>query len=188
MAMGAWLITISGENLSRDGDVTVTFESSIDPATTQDANAHIQSDMTYRVLARPASRNVLHGVLKNGVVTTDPATIVMKCDPYIQPTFEFREARLRLRLKPTGRLEGILGGYQPWYPIYWSHAKVGYIDERGFSVDAPGLYYMLHRYADASPDRITGENTAISAAYMIQAVPAFIVAQDDAGVRSVRKA
>jgi hypothetical protein len=184
-AMGAWLISISGEDLSKDGDVWVTFESSIDPAITQDANAHVQSDMTYRVISRPASRNVLHGRIKDGLVTTDPTTIVMKCDSYIQPTFEFRDARLRLRLKPSGRLEGVLGGYEPWYPIYWSHAKVGYIDERGFGVDAPALYYALRRNADAYPDPKTGENTAISAAYMIEAVPAFIVRLDDTanGVR-----
>ena len=178
-AMGAWLISISGEDLSKDGNVTVTFESSIDPATTQDANAHIQSDMTFRVLAHPASRNVLHGRLAGGVITTDPATIVMKCDSYIQPVYEFRRARMRLKLKPNGRLEGVLGGYQPWYPIYWSHAKVGYIDERGFGVDAPALYYALRRNADAFPDPATGENTAISAAYMIEAVPAFVVRVDD---------
>ena len=177
-AMGAWLISISGD-LSKDGDVTVTFESSIDPAVTQDANAHVQSDMTYRVAARPASRNVLHGKLTGGVVITDPATIVMKCDSYIQPEYEFRQARIRLSLKPTGRLEGVLGGYQPWHPIYWSHAKVGYIDERGFGVDTPALYYALRRNADAYPDPETGENTAISAAYMIEAVPAFIVRLDE---------
>ncbi|HME40845.1 MAG TPA: DUF1592 domain-containing protein [Steroidobacteraceae bacterium] len=174
-AMGAWLISISGDSFTKDGDVWVTFESSIDPAITQDANAHIQRDMTYRVLARPASRNVLHGRIINGVVITDPATIEMKCDSYIQPIYEFRDARLRLKIKPTGRLEGVLGGYQPWYPIYWSHAKVGYIDERGFGVDAPALYYALRSNADAYPDAKTGENTAISAAYMIEAVPAFIV-------------
>jgi hypothetical protein len=178
-AMGAWLISIRGEDLSKDGEVTVTFESSIDPATTQDANAHVQSDMTYRVVAHPASRNVLHGMIKNGVVTTDTATIMMKCDSYIQPIYEFREARLRLRLTLTGRLEGVLGGYQPWYPIYWSHAKVGYIDERGFGVDAPALYYALRDNADAYPDPKTGENTAISAAYMFDAVPAFIARIDD---------
>jgi hypothetical protein len=189
-AMGAWLISISGEDLSKDGEVWVTFESSIDPAITQDANAHIQGDMTYRVMAHPASRNVLHGRIKDGVVTTDPATIVMKCDSYIQPIYEFRDARLRLRLKPSGRLEGVLGGYQPWYPIYWSHAKVGYIDERGFGVDAPALYYALRRNADAYPDPATGANTAISAAYMIEAVPAFIVRLDDAarGARNLAQA
>ena len=177
-AMGAWLISITGD-LSRDGDVTVTLESSIDPATTQDANAHIQSDMTYRIAARTASSNVLHGRLEGGIVTTDPATIVMKCDSYIQPVFEFRQARLRLNLKAAGRLQGVLGGYQPWYPIYWSHAKVGYIDERGFGVDTPALYYALRSNADAYPDPATGENTAISAAYMIEAVPAFVVRSDD---------
>jgi uncharacterized protein DUF1592/uncharacterized protein DUF1588/uncharacterized protein DUF1585/uncharacterized protein DUF1595/uncharacterized protein DUF1587 len=187
-AMGAWLVSISGGDLSKDGEVTVTIESSIDPAITQDANAHTQSDMTYRVLARPSSRNVLHGVIKDGVITTDAATIMMKCDSYIQPIYEFREARLRLRMTPAGRLEGVLGGYQPWYPIYWSHAKVGYIDERGFGVDAPALYYALRRNADAYPDSKSGENTAISAAYLFEAVPAFIVRLDDKDGRPSRAA
>jgi hypothetical protein len=182
-AMGAWLISITGD-LSKDGDVTVTLESSIDPATTQDANAHIQSDMTYRVVARSASSNLLHGRLAGGVITTDPATVMMKCDSYIQPVFEFRQARMRLKLNSAGRLEGVLGGYQPWYPIYWSHAKVGYIDERGFGVDTPALYYALRSNADAYPDPATGENTAISAAYMIEAVPAFVVHLDDREVAS----
>jgi hypothetical protein len=69
----------------------------------------------------------------------------------------------------------MLGGYQPWLPVYWSHAKVGYIDERGFGVDAPALYYALRNAADADPDPVTGQNTAISAAYVIDAVPAFVV-------------
>jgi hypothetical protein len=178
--MGAWLISISGEDLSKDGDVTVTFETSIDTITTQDANAHIQSDMTYRVAAHPASHNVLHGRIKDGMVTTDPADIAMECYSYIQPLYEFRQARMRLRVKPDGDLEGVLGGYQPWYPVYWSHAKVGYIDERGFGVDTPALYYSLRSNADAYPDPKTGENTAISAAYMIEAAPAFIARLGDA--------
>jgi hypothetical protein len=172
--MGAWLISISGEDLTRDGEVTVTFQSSVDPVSTQDANAQIQRDLTYRVADHPVSRNVLHGRIKNGIVTTDPAPITMLCDAYIQPRFEFDDARVRFELKPDGSLEGLLGGYQPWYPIYWSHAKVGYIDERGFGVDVPALYYALRKSADAYPDPQTGENTAISAAYTIQAVPVFI--------------
>jgi hypothetical protein len=179
-AMGAWLISITGEDLSRDGDVTVTFETSIDPVTTQDANAHLQSDMAYRIAEHPASLNVLHGQLRNGIILTEPAEIAMRCDSYIQPLYEFRKARMRLRIKPDGNLEGVLGGYQPWYPVYWSHAKVGYIDERGFGIDAPALYYALRRNADGYPDARTGENTAISAAYIIEAVPAFIDRADRA--------
>jgi len=178
--MGAWLISITGKDLARDGEVTVTFETSIDPVTTQDANAHIRSDMTYRVASTPASRNVLRGRIKDGVITTDPARIEMRCDAYIQPLYEFRKARMRLKIRPDGTLGGVLGAYQPWYPIYWSHAKVGYIDERGFGVDAPALYYALRRYADADQDPATGRNMSISAAYAIEAVPAFVeVAQEN---------
>jgi hypothetical protein len=172
-AMGAWLITISGADLAKDGDVTVTLQSSIDPVKTQDANAHVQSDMTYRVVDRPASLNVLRGRMKDGVITTEAALVSMRCDSYIQPVFEFRRARLRLTIK-AGHLSGTLGGYEPWYPIYWSHAKVGYIDERGFGVDVPALYHALRREADADPDPRTGQNTTISSAYAIEGVPAFV--------------
>ena len=99
--MGAWLISISGADFDRDGEVTVTFESSMDPVTTQDANAHIQSDMTYRVAAHPASHNVLHGRIHDGVIITEPATIRMHCDAYIQPVYEFLKARMRLESSPT---------------------------------------------------------------------------------------
>jgi hypothetical protein len=173
-SMGAWLLAISADDLSRDGDVTVTLETSIDPVTTQDANAHVQRDVTYRVASPPKSRNVLKGRIKGGVITTTPASISMVCDAYIQPVYEFLDARMRLKIKPDGSLEGVLGGYQPWYHVYRSHAKVGYIDERGFGVDVPALYYALRRDADGYPDPKTGANTAISTAYMIEAVPAFI--------------
>jgi len=177
--MGAWLISVTAEDLGRDGDVTVRFETSLDPVIVQDANAHVQSDMTYRVARHPASLNVLHGRIRNGVIYTEPAEISMRCNSYIQPVYKFLQGRMRLRLKPDGGLEGVLGGYQPWYDIYWSHAKVGYIDERGFGIDAPALFYALRRDADAYPDLRTGRNTAISTAYMLQAVPAFIATTDD---------
>ena len=42
-------------------------------------------------------------------------------------------------------------------------------------IDLIGVFYDMKRFADAEPDPITGENTAISAAYFIEAVPAFHV-------------
>lgn len=178
--MGAWLITVSGDDLGRDGEVTVRFETALDPVVVEDANAHVQADMTYRVGEHPASVNVLRARLRDGVIFTEPAHIRMRCNSYIQPVYDFLDARMRLRIKPDGNLEGVLGGYQPWYDVYWSHAKVGYIDERGFGVDAPALFYALRRYADAYPDPSTHRNTAISAAYMVEAVPAFIVRSNGA--------
>jgi hypothetical protein len=170
--MGAWLISIEAADFSRDGEVRVILQSSVDPVVLFDASAHVQRDVTYRVARRPESYNVLRGHLHGGVITTEPGRILMHCDVYIQPVFEFANARIRLKIKPDGTLEGVLGGYQAWYPLYWSHAKIGYVDERGFGVDAPALYYALRRNADADPDPKSGENTAISAAYMIEAVPA----------------
>lgn len=179
MVTGAWLISIEGDDLSKDGNVTVTLPKSVDRIRMQDANARVQSDLTFRVSARPASINVLRGRIENGVVITAPAAIAMKSTAYLQPLYEFRNARMRLNLRPDGNLDGTLGGSQPWQPIYWSHAKVGYVDERGFSVDTPGLYYALRGAADGYPDPKTGENTAISSAYLIQAVPALVARVDE---------
>jgi hypothetical protein len=183
-AMGAWLVSVTSADLTQDGTVTVTLESSIDAVTTQDANAQVQADMTYRVRTDSRTRHILHGYQKDGVITTEAASIDMPCDSYIQPNYEFHGARLRLKLRPDGRLDGVLGGYQPWEQIYWSHAKVGYVDERGFGIDVPALYYALKRDADAEPDPKSGQNTAISAAYLLNAVPAFVVAVDAPQTRS----
>ena len=180
--MGAWLVSVTGSDLSKDGDVSVRFETSLDPVIAQDALAHVQSDLTYRVAMHPASVNELRGRIRNGVIYTEPAHFSMQCLSYIQPVYEFLEARVRLRIKPDGTLEGVLGGYQPWYDFYWSHAKVGYVDERGFGIDVPALFHALRRNADAYPDPHTHRNTAISAAYMIEAVPAVIARIDDPGV------
>ena len=46
--------------------------------------------------------------------------------------------------------------------------------EVNISLDMPGIYYALRKMADAVPDPKSGQNTRISAAYWIEAVPAFI--------------
>jgi hypothetical protein len=171
--MPAWIVSVSGDDLAHDGPVTVEFTVAIDPADMLDANGDVQGGMSYRRDPDPRWHNALHGRIEKGVVTTDAADINLPADSYLQPVFDFRRARLRLTLKPDGGMTGLLGGYQAWYPFYWSNAKGGYIDERGFGVDAPALYYALRKTADADPDPKTGENRAISAAYRIEAVPAF---------------
>ena len=171
--MPAWIISISGDDLSRDGPVTVDLAVAIDPADSLDANGNVQGGMSYRIDPDPRWRNTLHGRITQGVVTTDPGNVNLPADSYLQPVFDFHNVHLRLKLAADGGMTGLLGGYQAWYPVYWSNAKGGYIDERGFGVDAPALYYALRKSADADPDPKTGANRSISAAYMIEAVPAF---------------
>ncbi len=173
--MPAWLISVTGDDLGHDGPVEVKIENAIDPADTLDANGDVQAGISYRVDPDTRWHNVLAGRIVNGVVTAGPGDINLLADSYLQPVYDFRQARLRLTIRPDGKAMGMLGGYAAWYPFYWSNAKGGYIDERGFGVDAPALYYALRKSADADPDPVTGENRAISAAYMIEAVPAFAI-------------
>jgi hypothetical protein len=172
-SMPAWLLTVSGDSLSRDGAVTVTVERALEHVTLN-ARAETQPDATFRVDPDPRWHNVYQARLKDGVITmTTPSEFHMLSDPYYIPEFTIRDVRLRLRLKPDGTLEGILGGYQPWLDIYWSMANGGIALECCVGIDFIGMYHTLRRLADAYPDPGTGQNTAISVAYRIEAVPAF---------------
>ena len=73
-------------------------------------------------------------------------------------------------MEPDGSLHGIIGGYQPWKDYYHYLAVRG---EGTGQIDAPAVYYAMKRHADGVPDPVTGEHTAISAAYYWEAVPAF---------------
>ena len=103
-------------------------------------------------------------------------------NPMVVNAFQLTNTKLRIKLKPDGTLEGIIGGYQPWADIYSGFASGAPGMEMCITGDIPGLYYLLKKHADASPDPKTGENMAISTAYHFEAVPAFIV---DAGGKLV---
>jgi hypothetical protein len=173
-AMAAWLIEVTGEDLSKDGDVTIGLYQATAPVMRGADGAPIP-DMTFRVSGDPRSYNVVHGHMSNGVVTSDSFTFNMLGDIFYEPEFHLSDARIRLALKSDGTARGILGGYEDWRKIYSGYASGGVFNEAVVSLDIPGIYYALKRMADAYPDPKTGENMAISAAYAVEAVPAFIV-------------
>ena len=111
--------------------------------------------------------------MKSGTLTTDPYEFYMIQDPFGVSEYHFKQTRIRLTLNDDGTAKGVLGGYQPWLPIYESFALGGSTNELNLSVDTPGIYYALKRLADAYPDA-NGHNEYISSSYMIEAVPAFI--------------
>ena len=172
--MQAWVIEISGvDDWKNDDNVEVTFSRAIEPVV-RNAAAEPQADMTFRVDANPRIHNVARAKIKNGVLTTEPFDFYMIGDPFSLPEYELRKAHLRFKIADNGSLQGILGGYQPWETIYWSFASGGSVNEANVSVDIPGIYYALKKMADGYPDPKTGQNTAISASYIIEAVPAFV--------------
>ena len=170
-AMPAWLISVTGEDLNSDGDVTVTFNRAIN-IPLRDSYGSIMSGATFAVDSNPRSHSEFKGRIENKTLTIEPGDFFMQGESQFYPHLQFTGTQLRFEMKEDGSMEGHIGGYQPWRDYYH------YLSVRGETdgmIDLIGVFYDLKRFADAKPDPVTGENTAISAAYFIEAVPAFHV-------------
>lgn len=168
-SMPAWLVSISGADLSKDGEVTVTFDRALN-ILMRDAKGAVLPGSSYTIDQDPRSHSVFKGYLKNGVVNVEPADFFMQGESQFYAVLRLTKAKLRLTLHPNGTVSGVLGGYQPWLDYYH------YLSIRGENdglVDLPGAYYAMRRLADADPDPATGQHRAISAAYYIEAAPVF---------------
>jgi hypothetical protein len=172
--MPAWLVSISGADLSRDGEVTVTVDRALNHIL-RDANGNARPDETFRIDPDPRSHNVLAGRIKDGVLSADAGHVFLLGDQYFLDQFDFTHFRLRVTLKPDGTADGVLGGYLPWMPIYFQHAGNGLNAETFRGMDVVGLYHALARMADADPDPATGQNRRISTGWQIELVPAFAI-------------
>ena len=168
-AMPAWLMSVTGDDLDGDGPVTVTFDRSLNVAM-RDARVGVLSGATYVVDPDPRSHSVFAGRIEDGVLTIEPGGFSMQGESQFYAILRFTGTRLRLEMAEHGGASGIIGGYQPWRDYFHYLAIRG---EENAQVDLPGVYYAMKRLADAVPDPETGENTAISAAYFLEAVPAF---------------
>jgi len=186
--MVTYLIEVSGVRDGRnDDDVQVAVYLGLDPLK-QNAGGGVQSDMTLRVSADPRWHNTTHGRIKDGVLTTDAFDVNLPSDPLWIPGFNFKQARLRLELQADGSLKGILAGYHDWYPIYWGLAKTAYNYEKFSGGNCPAIYNAFQRMADGNPDPKTGQCSAISAAYGVEAVPAFLSHPKDAKANKTAQA
>jgi hypothetical protein len=170
----AWLITITGEDLSRNGPVTVGINRALE-ALRFNSDGSPRFDVAYRIDPDPRSHNSFRGELKDGTVTiTDHGRLRLLQNPLVAPELELGNVHLRLTLRSDRTARGFIGGYQPWHPVYWGIAGVGFGGEQQVTGDIPSFYHLLKRYADADPDPVSGQNMAISTSYYIEAVPAFV--------------
>lgn len=183
----AWIISITRPDGGLDGPATVTIDRALSGITRDASGSNAQADMSYRIDPDPRWHNVVPGRVEKGVVVTDPASVLLSVDSSISPEIDFRQARLRLEVRPDRSLYGFIGGYRSWYPIYYAIAANSHITEYAASVDSPGLYYALKKAADADPDPVTGENRGISATFAIEAVPAFAIRPDGSKVAEAAK-
>ena len=176
--MPAWLMTITGEDLSKDGDVTVIFDRAYEPVR-RDASGEVMADVTFRIDPDARSHVKVPGkIVKGQLITTQPFEFTMSGDPSIGAPFVIHQSRLRLDPQADRAMKGYLGGFRPYHDIYFTFATLGAGTEITYSIDMPGLYHAMKRLADYDPDPKTGEMRAISSAYRIELVPAFAVTRD----------
>jgi hypothetical protein len=174
----AWLVTVDGADLGKDGEVTVTFDRALEHMVIAN-NGDARQDMTYRIDPDPRSHNVYKAVMRNGVVTvTDHGNFHILENPWGTPELDLHNFHMHLAMKGDGTMSAIMGGYQSWHQLYFQLGNSG-LDRESTTGSVPALYHQLKRFADAKPDPRTGENTEISIAYHLTAVSAFAVQPKD---------
>ncbi|HLG89337.1 MAG TPA: hypothetical protein VKZ79_19335 [Alphaproteobacteria bacterium] len=170
----AILIEISGIDDPRNSpDVEVAFYRSLD-LLPKDSAGNILPFMSYR--AYPNYRYVTHGKIEGGVLTTDPIDARFPFFGNLTHAEHFIHGmRLRLKIAPDGRgASGLVAGYYD-LDTWWNYlSKLGYVSVAG-RFDCPALWVAAHQLADGYPDPKTGQCTALSSAFRIEAVTAFVV-------------
>ncbi len=168
--MPAWLMTFEGADLSKDGDIKIIFDRALEHVE-RDAKSEVLHDMTFRVDPHLRSHIELKGRISGGTIEIVEHGELRAAfgEEMLFPELLLKNTHMRMTMQKDGSLTGVLGGYQPWKDTYSSswYANGG--------SDQVGLYYLLRNAADANPDPKTGLNRDISAAYFIEAVPAFTV-------------
>ena len=172
------LLEIIGmDDQRRDGDVQVGIYSSSDSVSVDPAG-NVLPDSSLQVADDPRYRAVAHGRIVNGVLTTDPVDVHLKfaSQGYVNTEYFMRDARLRVELLPDGGLKGKLGGYldvETFYDGFIRQAQV--ITSVLLGYTCPGVYAAVTAFADGHPDPKTGRCTAISTAFNVEAIPAFVI-------------
>lgn len=172
-SQGVILLRIDGvRTLADSPEVKVSFFRSAD-VLPKDGAGNILAHATYRIDGNPRYGATARGRIRDGVLTTEPVEVRL---PYfgnrVETEFLIRDLRLELKLGDAGA-SGLLGGYHD-LANWWSYVRrMGYLVETA-QFSCPALHAAARALADGHPDPETGECTALSVAYAIEAVPAFV--------------
>jgi hypothetical protein len=173
------LIEVMGvKDLKNSDDVTVGVYNGASPMMI-DANGHMLPYASLTVTSDKKFQAVVHGKIVDGVLTTTPGDINLQYDFGGYPSyFHYKAARLRLQLNADGTAKGMLAGYIVATDVdLTSHAKQESAEMIGY--DCPTFSQAVRRFADGFKDPKTGQCTALSTAFNIDAIPAFVIHPDD---------
>jgi hypothetical protein len=144
-----------------------------------DGSGNFTPFASYRIDAgngKPRYGATLRGRIENGVLTTEAGDVNIPF--YGNHTFMnqlFRDFRLRLEIAPDGAsAAGLVAAYYGVDQLMFYIGGLGPIQSTGYS-NCPSIYVAAHALADGYPDPKTAECTALSAAYNLKAVAAFVI-------------
>jgi hypothetical protein len=166
------LIEVSGVTDMRNDKVEVGVYQGTAPLSKDATGKAVLSDGSFPIDENPHWHNLTHGTIVNGVLSTEPIDMHLHRANNDMKEWFFRDARLRLELKDDGA-HGVFAAYQDWEPIYRHWAKGSYA-EISVGHTCPAFYQALKENADGYRDD-SGQCTAISLAYKVDAIPAFII-------------
>jgi hypothetical protein len=186
IASGEWtqVILLRGvDSLENDSNVEVVLGNTADRPQT-DSKGNFLPGASFTVSdTPPRHRNALRGKIVGGVLTTEPADIVL-AQTWGQggardirgnrTKFDYRRARLRLAFQSDGSVRGMLGGYRPLFDLIHSPAIGGAGSAVVAGIDCAAYLSTFKKLADGLRDPNTGECKGISAALQISAIPAFV--------------
>jgi hypothetical protein len=168
----AWTLQLAGPDLSHDGPVTITLDSATQHLE-RDANGNVLPDYTYVVERNSRSHNVLHGEIRNGVLTIKPQDIYLEGELPFYAEIALRDAHMRFKAEANGTLVGYWGGY-----LNWRRYVYMYTARPANGADSIALYHALEKFAESDPDPKTGQNRYISGTFRMEALPAYLARLD----------
>jgi hypothetical protein len=188
------LIEVMGvKDPSNDGDVQVGIYNGNSPMAVDPSGSTMLPYASLTMTGDHRYQAVAHGKIVDGLLTTEPVDIRLHYDfGGYQREYNIKGGRLRLQLLPNGNAKGLLAGYLDMADVDMTHGTKQESAEM-VKYDCPSLNQAIRRYADGYKDPKTGQCTALSTAFEIEAIPAFVIhpeqarkTADAAGLRQPR--
>ena len=168
------LVHITGINDEKNDDrIEISVLYSDDPMAKSADGKSILSDYTYQLtkvaeLGHYSMRFL--GKIVDGAVVASPGQPLRFLDFAGHVTLE--NPALRFVSLPDGSMKGVVGGYMDWRRIMMMSGRSS--TEYNHGLQIPAWYNAFKRHADGLKNPSTGQCDGISAAYDIDAVPAFL--------------
>jgi hypothetical protein len=160
--MPAWLISLTGDDLSKDGPVTVKFAKAL-KAPQLGADGKPLRGQTFTLDTSNRSFGTLQGKIVGDQLTAQGGEISLEGETPMLTVWNMTSTQLRLSIHKDGSLGGYIGGFEPWVDYWFMQTGSEAFD----GADLSTAYWNMKELADADPDPVTGQNRRISATYRL---------------------